>query len=420
MPSKPTPSIKHSKKTATKTKGKKKPVPNVPKCSTKRNQTKKEISKEISISPLRVDTTPTNFSVTKVPKKTGNTNPLVGVVELSEGFKFNAKKPWCFTWYYPNENELKEICSVLENVSKYIFQLELTKTLRTHLQGYIYFNKKDRPDRYLKQFTNYNKIHWELFTRGSFKQNVDYCSKLDSRKYPLQPPYTNITLPKPIVIEDLCLTWHFALDYILKSEPNRRTTDWWWSSEGSFLKTLFVRYYTHLYRETTLLVAGCASDVKCQILERMEKGGLYPTTIFINLSKDYDPDKFDYNTLEELKDAVFAGGKYKGGMMPPQNRPHVVVFANFPPATCRMTKNRFRIKQLDLLTQSLPEAREIKRTLRSITNPNNNYIYPNTDKYIMNRRVCFICKKRYPEIDADNLQSNLCKKCHNNEYSTSF
>ena len=373
MPSMPSPSSVSSKKNATSTKGKKKLVPKVPKCSKKQQSGKASTIKIVS------PPTPTNFDVTEtssLPPKTGNSIPLVGVVkedgteiwEEKKIFVFNAKAPWCFTWFNFDESELIAICAILETVSQYIFQIEKTKKGTPHLQGYIYFNNKDRPDRYLSAFKAFDTVHWEAVTRGSFKHNVAYCSKLRSRLYPDRPPYTNIAIAEPILIEPLCLSWHSAMDGILSEKlAHRRISYWWWSKEGSLLKTLLCRYMAWQYPDTFMLVAGNAKDVKCQILERMGNGGLFPKIIFINLPKCFNPNDFCYDSLEELKDAFFSGSKYKGGMMPPQNRPHVVVFANFPPDENAMTKNRFRTHHLDFLSQSIVsgEYENIKENLRS-------------------------------------------------------
>ncbi len=98
---------------------------------------------------------------------------------------------WCFTYQIPvcplgvtlllSDDTIRDevTADVGGNLVYCIMQREVSPTTgRHHMQGYLCFNKQLR-FRTVKDMC-LDGAHWEI-ARGSLKQNIDYCSKEESR-----------------------------------------------------------------------------------------------------------------------------------------------------------------------------------------------------------------------------------------------
>lgn len=93
-------------------------------------------------------------------------------------------KNWCFTLNNPETNGPAPNTWNTDQISFLVFQHEIAPTDQTpHIQGYIEFKSRKR----LATIKKINdKAHWEP-RKGSRKQAIDYCSKLDTRAPDTEP-----------------------------------------------------------------------------------------------------------------------------------------------------------------------------------------------------------------------------------------
>lgn len=90
-----------------------------------------------------------------------------------------AAKNWCFTINNFTEEELVRVREFCRGCSFAIFQIEKGEEGTRHIQGYCQLSSKQRLGWLKKNFNS--RAHYEG-ARGSPKQNVEYCSKLDTRE----------------------------------------------------------------------------------------------------------------------------------------------------------------------------------------------------------------------------------------------
>ena len=71
-----------------------------------------------------------------------------------------------------------------------------------------------------------------------------------------------------------------------------------------------------------------------------------PEFVIYPIPRSYAAEYVSYEAIESVKDMFFYSGKYEGGAIC-GNCPHVLVFANHPPDTSKMSIDRWNIVQID-------------------------------------------------------------------------
>jgi len=257
----------------------------------------------------------------------GNTNP-------SPKKRCVPSKRWCFTWNnYPNE-----AMETLETVFKqmdidYVVGREVGETGTPHLQGYIESTLKIRP---VEKLQLPAEIHWEK-CKGNRGANVAYCTKdgkyTHSQK--LKPPQQlKLITPRQ--------GWQQDIVDLVANEPDDRSIYWYWDATGGIGKTQLCKYLTVKHGAITL--GGKAADIKNGIVDYVKTNGSTPDTMLVNLARSME-QFVSYEGLENIKDMYFYSGKYEGGQVcgPP---PHLIIFANFPPNTYKLSEDRWKITEL--------------------------------------------------------------------------
>lgn len=257
----------------------------------------------------------------------GNTNPSAKQIAPS--------KRWIFVLNNYGEDDISAIVPVLKAEGQYIFQEETGKSGTPHLQGYIEFKRKLRP---LSLKLN-PAIHWEK-ARGTRQQNIDYCSKSETRT---GKQYTNMKLPKPIKTLTSLYPWQQELIDILKQDPDDRTIYWYFEQTGNVGKSAIAKYICiHM---NAIILSGKSTDMKYGIMKYMEKhDGLAPDIIIIDTPR-HSAGFISYTGIEEIKNGCFFSSKYESDMCI-FNSPHVVVFSNQEPDYDKMSADRWIVKQL--------------------------------------------------------------------------
>lgn len=222
---------------------------------------------------------------------------------------------WIMTLNNYTEEELIHISSVVPLYCKFaIISKEIGEENGTpHLQGYVEFKHKSRP---ISVFNKTNRISWRK-ALGSRDQNIVYCTK-ENRW---------LEFPEEEKIE--CITynelykWQRELLDIYNQKPDHRKIHWFWGL-GNIGKSEMVRYL-YLNHKVPFSYGGCVNDVMNLAFNNIGKAKAF---VFSLTRKKRN--HISYDALEQLKDGLISNNKYETGCKG-INRPHVFVFANFPP-----------------------------------------------------------------------------------------
>lgn len=252
-----------------------------------------------------------------------------------------AAKGWCFTWHAPyNVDALVEKFTTMD--LSYIFAEEVGGEGETpHLQGYILSEFKIRPMEKLKLDP---KIHWES-ARGTKDENRRYCSKEGGNMF-----YSPDCKPiRPLKLITEFKPWQRGVvDLVSKPCDEDRLIHWYYDEAGSIGKTVLCKYLSA--KHGAVLVQGARRHI-------LATAFAHETDIYI-VAVPRAPDPLEgekrrpgpavsYDALESLKDGYYHSGfGTEATGMVVRNSPHVLVFANDPPDTSRLTANRWKITNL--------------------------------------------------------------------------
>lgn len=242
--------------------------------------------------------------------------------------QISPAKRWCFTLNnYTTEDCSSIVLKFQEEATLWVIGREKGDEGTPHLQGYVEFEWKKRPKNLLTQ-----RIHWEK-AKGGKEVNIKYCSKE-------KDVLSSFGLPKSIkIIDNLYPFQQRILDVIL-TEPDDRTIYWYWDSEGNIGKTAFMKYCV-VKHNALPCIGGKFSDIMNLVFNQdMDKSN----TVMFNIPRQHK-DYIDYAALESIKDGLVVNTKYETGYKA-FNPPHVIVFANFPPSTRHVSKDRWVIEEL--------------------------------------------------------------------------
>jgi len=253
---------------------------------------------------------------------------------------------WCFTLNNPEKEDFAEICSIGSNCSKVLIMQEETGENGTpHIQGYFAFKKKIRP----KNLFN-RKIHWEKCRNPSAAR--EYCQKDDTRT----GRRCRMMDGKEAMIRSLedkfePYPWQQEVIDLVRTEPDKRSIHWFWEKDGGTGKSTLCKHIVKKFN--AIMVTGKAADMKCAIAKRFEVTGAGYDVVIVNLPRSFNKEYLSYTGLEEIKDGLFFSGKYESGMVI-TDCPHLIVFANEPPDTSKMSADRWVIKNLGGIPPQTP------------------------------------------------------------------
>lgn len=262
---------------------------------------------------------------------------------------------WCMTWNNYDMETMEIIFPILRHECDwYIIQEEKGESGTLHLQGTIKLKKR-------KRLTELKRFHHQISWRATIRIHASacYCSNKSKRHGKIWTH--NFEIPDELINTFKPYGWQLEILDIIKEpeKPDGRTIHWYWSRDGGVGKSEMALW---LYDYKNALVCmGKANDI-FHILKK-EKNR---RQIFVfDVTKD-KMEYFQYSTLESIKNGYIMSGKYDGSAVR-FNRPHIIVFANIPPDTSRMTnKDRWHIVEITNLqpqcdqtiqhkTQDLPE-----------------------------------------------------------------
>ncbi|WAB05087.1 replication associated protein [Miresoil virus 123] len=235
----------------------------------------------------------------------------------------NAAKSWCFTWNnYPEtyKNDLQTAFRNNFGIS-WCFQQETGNEGTHHIQGCVKFSNKLRP---IEKLGLSRSIHWEA-SRGTWGQNIAYCSKEDTRTGNLT--YYGCILPRPIWVITELYPWQLKIKDLLLGEPDQRSIYWIWEPTGNTGKSAFVKYMAVTHRNVLRATDGKKADIIN--LAYNADWETEVNALIIDLPRHND-GKLAYGAVEDIKNGMITNTKYETGNKF-FNAPHIIIFANQPP-----------------------------------------------------------------------------------------
>lgn len=242
---------------------------------------------------------------------------------------------WCFTYNNYEKETIGNLETIFKNECKwYVFQEETGKNGTPHLQGVIALKKKAR----MTELKNIDPaIHWEC--AKCVKSAIAYCSKNETRTGDVF--IYNIELENYIdeaLDYDEPYGWQLDVMNIIKEKPDKRTIHWFWSKSGGVGKSSLCRYLAIFHK--AIICGGKINDIFHQISKTKIK-----KLIIIDVPRS-SMGYVNYGGIEAIKNGHFFSGKYEGKQVI-FNHPHVIVFANKPPAYSEMSEDRWNVVRID-------------------------------------------------------------------------
>lgn len=258
---------------------------------------------------------------------TGSTDPLHRIEGMYICFTLSKEASGL------NNGQLFNILKALNDIERFIFQLEQGESGYIHYQGAIWFKKKKKGI-WIKKRTH-NCIRLSLMDNEL--ASIAYCSKGPTKiegpfKYNMPEIYMGEDLPGENELYD----WQKDIINIIKEPPKPRIIHWIYSNNGNMGKSTFCKYLIFHYQAQE--VGGKKSDIAYAINT--------DSNIFVfDLSRTVE-DYVSYDAIECLKNGKIFSNKYESNMKI-INIPHVIIFSNFAPDKSKMSIDRWNVKCLD-------------------------------------------------------------------------
>lgn len=243
-----------------------------------------------------------------------------------------------FTWNnYPLEWKELIFPFLKSKCEKYALQLEVGEEDGTpHVQGSLKLKKKAR----WESFGLPNTIHWEK-TKNPVAA-FDYCLKKQTRDgndnfwfYPVN------LIPRKLILIEKLRDWQQTVCELIDLDPDDRTINWVYDSEGCMGKTVFSKY---LFAKKKAIIAtgGGNKDIAC-LLAMLVAGGrdLNEVTTFV-FNFPRSTEGVSYKAIESVKDGLMTSVKYESSTLV-FNCPHLWVFSNELPNISKLSMDRWKV-----------------------------------------------------------------------------
>lgn len=275
----------------------------------------------------------------EIMEMNGDGEKGVGNTENQPLKRGNQAIYWFFTWNNYEMEMVETLETLLRHECKwFIMQEEIGANGTPHIQGNLCLEQRKRLNQ-MKQFSH--EIHWEI-TKSCVAANL-YCSKYETRNG--KQWIYGIELPRALkVIEPY--GWQLDIMEEIKREPDDRTIHWYWEPNGKVGKTSLFKYLIH--KHNALVMQGNAKDVYYYLSQNKTKANI----IIMNIPR-YQLEWVNYGMIENLKDGVIISGKYESCQFI-INNPHIFIFANKPPESDMMSKDRWNVVQIDVTKHIIP------------------------------------------------------------------
>jgi hypothetical protein len=150
-------------------------------------------------------------------------------------------------------------------------------------------------------------------------------------------------IPRPLKLISPDRPYQRFICDLIKGIPCDRKI-FWFFGEGNIGKTQFSKYLSATHG--AICLSGKGADVRNGVVQYKMANGDTPEVVLFPIPRSYNSDYLSYEALENIKDMYFYSGKYEGGMIN-GNSPHLIIFANEPPDVSKVSRDRWRIYEID-------------------------------------------------------------------------
>ena len=292
----------------------------------------------------------------------------------------SGRLKWTFTWNNYGPSAIQDLLDYARDSANKcdicFFQQETGESGTPHLQGFMQFSVKKRMQTIKNSLSN--TIHFEP-SRGTIEQNLEYCSKEDTRTGQFYEHWRDESLrPEPeeplmVIDEEDLYPYQKELEEMYKTERlnaanlwkdkegggrqeqqrYNRLIHWVWERDGNVGKTSFAKYMCNKY-PNSIKVDGSASDIKhgivslCMERDRFVRSR-FPKLVIWNIVRSQQDDeggaRISWKAVEEVKDCFFFSGKYQSGMVT-EIPPFILMFSNNPPDFSQLSEDRWKVHEV--------------------------------------------------------------------------
>jgi len=254
--------------------------------------------------------------------------PIENTLKEGNNTSVWSKRHHCFTINNFKQSDIDALLHLTKYTKILVAQTEVGEATATnHIQGYMQFEKKERPRRFFAAdstiFFPKDKRGW----KGRVKSRVDkacmYCSKPNRGNPKIDWSIRHgWERPEPIIKELFC--WEKSLIKLIEKQADNRTIHWVFGDYGCG-KTIFAKYLAMEYGYLPL------EGGKRHILSVASQNE--NTQGFTFLLGKASGNFISYEALEKVKDGIFMSHFGCKGTRPFVRRRnvHCIVFANVPP-----------------------------------------------------------------------------------------
>lgn len=279
---------------------------------------------------------------------------------------------WVFTWNANDLGHLHEAGEIEEQLQemseKYVFQLEKgEETYRQHYQGAFVTKIRVRHstilNRFKKRFRNLTGYLTVNKMMGSWEENVAYCTKEETRVEGTEPwcssslrkySGSDISLFQEL---DNWFPWQetifeeiFNKDNSSFKIPKDREIIWIYDPAGNSGKSKFVKYLCSRNSDVVKVPFGTSQQIRNSMIT-IGPRKVYFVDIPRKLGKEDCLDSV-LAVLEDLKNGFLVSAMFGKYVTLICDVPHVIVYTNMPFPNMTVSKNRWRVEQIDTATKS--------------------------------------------------------------------
>ncbi len=275
------------------------------------------------MEPLGIDRH--QIGIDRLRGEEGNTDFSPRANKTKQG---NRYKYYCGTLFGYEEIGIENINRRLREIcEKFQYGYETCpSTGRPHLQLFLSLKKQDRITA-LKIPGNPNLQK----CNGSEAQNLTYTSK-EGKVYRWGFPY-EFKLAKPY-------KWQQDVIDICSTTPNDRHIYWFWDESGSKGKSMLIKHLGVNHGALFTSIGKHADIINLVFNADMES----TRVVLFDLPRSNGPN-VSYTAIEMIKNGMICNTKYETGTKF-FDAPHIMVFANSPPDTTKLSMDRWIIREI--------------------------------------------------------------------------
>lgn len=262
---------------------------------------------------------------------------VFGNTELQKPKQPSGVLKYCFTLNNYKSKEIDNITEYLKKFcKKFLFQTEIGLEDTDHLQGSFWLKKKMRITEFKRWPHGLGGAHYEAMRDEQASE--EYCEK-DDGTFLFFPAGRKIKFGFPAVIKCISTLYEWQKNVEIKSimEPDGRTINWIYETEGGVGKSAFCKYM-YMKHNALVIQGGKLADIMNIIFNTdMDK----VNTMFIDVPRT-NGNKVSYNAIECILNGMITNTKYETGIKV-FNPPNIFVFSNFLPMVDNLSQDRWKI-----------------------------------------------------------------------------